>query len=665
MALVLNNIINHDTLQILRTKPAGPKGETRTDQRRHAQFLVAANCYFIADLAWGVLYAFHDKDALFPVLYIDCFLYFFFMFLSMLTWIRYIVAYLNKRGRKSKTLLYAVWAMFTLTLINLFVNIFRPFIFSFNDAHEYIPGSGRHLAFVVQIALYLVTTLYMFYIAHKAVGGEKARYYAVGLTCFSMEVFLILQIFAPNYPFYAAGLMVGIGVIHTFVEAGEKKEKMIYDHIANSLAEDYDAMYYINIETGEYREFAASSKYASMKVPVGGKDFYTETQANVDRFVHPDDRQFASGLYTKEVMLKKLEHKKSYSYKYRLMINGQPRFFLFTVLLAVDGEHFVLYEKDIDDELTAENMRLAEQKDHVTFSKIAEILAVNYDVIYYVDAADSSYISYECRNVYGDLNMQKSGDDFFVDSRKDIAMIVHKSDRDRVLNFVNKKHISRTLKNQKSCEIDYRVTAFKKTHYVRMSIRKATDGSHYIIGIENIDDEVKKEKQYLKALNTEKELARRDELTGIKNKNAYHELEASIQAGIDNGMDYLPFAFVVCDANNLKKINDSEGHVAGDEYIRNAAKLLCDIFAHSPVFRVGGDEFVVFLSGNDYSVRTELMEKLRSRILENQKSGSGPVLASGMAEFEPETDSLVTDIFDRADKEMYENKEEIKRKEKA
>ena len=130
-------------------------------------------------------------------------------------------------------------------------------------------------------------------------------------------------------------------------------------------------------------------------------------------------------------------------------------------------------------------------------------------------------------------------------------------------------------------------------------------------------------------------------------------------------MDYLPFAFVVCDANNLKKINDSEGHVAGDEYIRNAAKLLCDIFAHSPVFRVGGDEFVVFLSGNDYSVRAELMEKLRSRVLANQKSGLGPVLASGMAEFEPETDSLVTDIFDRADKEMYENKEEIKRKEKA
>ncbi len=665
LALVLNNIINHETLQVLKTRSDGSKGEIRPDVRRHAHFLIAANCYFLADIGWGFLYEHHDMDVLFPFLYIDCVLYFFFMFLSMLTWIRYIVAYLDKHGRKSRVLLYSVWAMFTVTLVDLIVNIFNPFIFSFNDAHEYIPGSGRHLAFIAQIALYLVTSTYMLYIAHKSVGMEKTRYIAVGLTGFSMELFLILQILDQNYPFYAAGLMVGIGVIHSYVEAGEKKEKEIYDHIANSLAKDYDAMYYINIETGEYREFSASQKYASMNVPVGGKNFYTETQANVDRFVHPDDRQFASSLYTKDVMLKKLEHKKSYSYKYRLMINGQSRYFLFTVLRAIDGEHLVLYEKDIDDELTAENIRLEKQKEGVTFSKIAEILAVNYDVIYYVDAANSSYVSYECRNVYGDLDMQKSGDDFFVDSRKDISMIVHKSDRDRVLNFVNKNHVSRALKNQKSISIDYRVTAFRKTHYVRMTIRKTTDDTHYIIGIENIDDEVKKEKQYLKALNTEKELARRDELTGIKNKNAYHELENSIQAGIDNGMDYLPFAFVVCDANNLKKINDTEGHVAGDEYIRNAAKLLCDIFAHSPVFRVGGDEFVVFLSGNDYSVRAELMEKLRSRVLENQKSGSGPILASGMAEFEPETDSLVTDIFDRADKEMYENKEDLKIRESA
>ncbi len=60
---------------------------------------------------------------------------------------------------------------------------------------------------------------------------------------------------------------------------------------------------------------------------------------------------------------------------------------------------------------------------------------------------------------------------------------------------------------------------------------------------------------------------------------------------------------------------------AGDEYLKENAKLLCDIFKHSPVFRVGGDEFVVFLRGDDYDRKQELMDKLRNQVLENKESG--------------------------------------------
>ena len=88
--------------------------------------------------------------------------------------------------------------------------------------------------------------------------------------------------------------------------------------------------------------------------------------------------------------------------------------------------------------------------------------------------------------------------------------------------------------------------------------------------------------------------------------------------------------------------------------------MLCDIFVHSPVFRVGGDEFVVFLRGSDYTSRLELMEKLRNQVLENKKSGNGPVLASGLAEYNPDSDSRVTEVLDRADREMYEDKQRLK-----
>lgn len=521
LALILNLIINHEALKDVRIRSVRLGGEAQT-AIRYNHFLMASNCYFIADIAWGLLYEFHAVDNLFPLLYLDCILYFMFMFLTMLTWIRYIVAYLNKTRPRTKALLYAVWTMFVLGLVYLVINYYYPFIFSFNENHEYITESGRHIAFVLQIALYLVTSTYMLHISRKSIGREKIRYRAVGLTCLAMEIFLIFQILDPSYPSYAMGLMIGICVIHIFVEADEKKEKEITDNIATGLAEDYEAMYYINIETGEYREFAKSEEYESMNVPVAGHDFYAETSANIDRYVHPDDREFAQSLYSKEAMLKNLEGRRSYSYKYRIMLDGQPRYFRFTVMRANDDRHFVLYEKDIDDEIT-------------------------------------------------------------------------------------------------------------------------------------------KEKQHLKALNTEKELARRDELTGVKNKTAYKELEKSVQSNIDNGLDYLPFAIVVCDANDLKRVNDSEGHVAGDEYIKESAMLLCDIYDHSPVFRVGGDEFVVFLRGIDHSAREELMEKLRCQVRKNLKAGSGPVLASGMAEYVPETDGFVSDVFDRADREMYEDKQDLKK----
>ena len=58
--------------------------------------------------------------------------------------------------------------------------------------------------------------------------------------------------------------------------------------------------------------------------------------------------------------------------------------------------------------------------------------------------------------------------------------------------------------------------------------------------------------------------------------------------------------------------------------------------------------------------KQELMDKLRNQVLENKESGTGAVIASGIAEYDPEKDSLVSEILDRADRAMYENKQKLK-----
>ena len=294
LALILHFIINGEALSYFSLRGGQRRSEQQTELR-YSYFLMAATFYYLADIVWGISYEHHDMSELFPVIYLDTIFYFVFMFLTMLTWIRYIVAYLDKRGRRSMVLLYTVWTMFTLGLIYLLINHFYPFIFSFNEKHEYIAEPGRYIAFILQIAVYMMTSSYLLYIAHKTNGQQKGRYIAVGLAG---------QIFDEDYPFYAMGLIIGTCVIHSFVEAGEKKEKEIYDHIAKSLAEDYEAMYYINIETGEYLEFSTSQEYESMNVPADGRDFFAETRVNAARYAHPDDREFAESLYYRETMIR-------------------------------------------------------------------------------------------------------------------------------------------------------------------------------------------------------------------------------------------------------------------------------------------------------------------------------------------------------------------------
>ena len=657
--LIINLILNRESLKDFGFREKG-QTEKRLVTVRYNHFVLAASCYFFVDMSWGILYGHREVQGLFPIIYSLTVLYFMFMLVTMLTWTRYIVAYLDKSGRSSNALLYGVWTMVAIGLLCLLFNCFFHFIFYYNDAHEYIGESGRYLAFLLQIAFYTVITAYMLTVAHKSTGRQKVRYEAVAATSLVLGGFLILQIIYAFLPFYAIGLMIGISLAHSFVQSGEKQEKVIHDRIASAMAEDYEAIFYIEIESSEYQLFAKSEKYMSINATAEGKDFFREVLDSIDECVYPEDREYAKSFYEKEKMLKSLEGKRSFSFKYRVMIKGKPRFFLFTVMRESNNQYLIFYEKDIEDELNAEKAQKENQKKTITFSQIAESLASNYDEVYYVDIVDSSYVCYQVNNLYGQLEINKTGEDFYKECILNVPQAIYRLDREAVMDFVNRDNMISALENHRIYSITYRILSSGRPKYTRMTVRKSSDGTHFIIGVENVDDEVRKEKQHLKELKTEKELARRDELTGVKNKTAYRELEETLQGNMDTGMDYLTFALVVCDTNNLKQVNDTHGHAAGDEYIKESVRLLCDIFVHSPVFRVGGDEFVVFLRGNDYTSRHELMEKLRNRVRENVKDGEGVIMAAGMSEYRPETDSFVSEVFERADKEMYENKQSLK-----
>lgn len=663
LAVIHHIIINHDILKNAKNEPKyGPR-------YRYRQFLNSILVFYIADLLWGFL----EEAKMRVLVYADTVLFFAIMAVSILLWTRYVVAFINKEGIKSKSLLGAGWAIFIFVISNLIINFFKPTIFRFTDEVEYVPETGRYFLLAAQFLMFILITVYSFFVSIKSEGSDKTHYMAVCLSGGVMAVFIVLQSFDAFAPFYTIGCFFANCIIHVFVEEDEKREREQitedarkgrerYTQIATSLANDYEAIYYINIETGKYLEVSVSESYETLNVPMEGEDFYKETRENAERYAHPDDREFAVSMYYKETMLKNLEGRKSYSYRYRIMVGDEARYYRFVVMLSEDGKHFVLCDKDIHDTITAETALLEKQKAHVTFSQIAESLASNYDVIYYVDIVTGEYMGYTSHNIYGELKIAQSGDDFFEETLKNLAGIVHPQDMERMVAAMDKDNMITALEGRKQYNVEYRLIIDGEAQNTRLSVRKSSDAIHFIIGVENIDEEVRMKNEHIRALNTEKELARRDELTGTRNKTAFTELEQSIQANIDGGTGCQPFALIVCDLNDLKKINDTEGHKAGDEYIRSSAKLLCDIFVHSPVFRIGGDEFAVFLSGPDLDASERLINKLRSKVLANLDKHEGPVIAVGMTEFKPGDDMNVTDVFDRADQLMYEDKRELKKR---
>lgn len=153
-------------------------------------------------------------------------------------------------------------------------------------------------------------------------------------------------------------------------------------------------------------------------------------------------------------------------------------------------------------------------------------------------------------------------------------------------------------------------------------------------------------------------VAYRDSLTGVKSKNAYADWVAGINDRISHGA-IAEFAVVVFDLNDLKRVNDTQGHEAGDEYIRQGCMLACRHFKHSPVFRIGGDEFVAILEGKDFEQRQFLIMAFNEEVELNLKEDK-PVVAAGMSDFRRDEDLLYLDVFVRADANMYHRKEVLK-----
>lgn len=174
--------------------------------------------------------------------------------------------------------------------------------------------------------------------------------------------------------------------------------------------------------------------------------------------------------------------------------------------------------------------------------------------------------------------------------------------------------------------LSYDVKQMEETHdtFTRLNITTHDEFADLAGSMKRIEGDVYNKMNELTAINREldqshletqkmTELASKDALTGVKNKIAYDNEVALLDEAIVNG-EVEPFGLAMIDLNYLKEINDEYGHDSGDVALIKLCTTICTIFAHSPVYRVGGDEFVVILRGRDYEHASSLIKEFNAKV---------------------------------------------------
>ena len=184
------------------------------------------------------------------------------------------------------------------------------------------------------------------------------------------------------------------------------------------------------------------------------------------------------------------------------------------------------------------------------------------------------------------------------------------------------------------------------------------DMRNYVQGILTAEEQTRAAQQKVAGMAI---LAFKDALTHVNSKVAYEKMKENLQDSINK--EKAEFAIVMMDVNNLKAINDNYGHDCGDKYIFGSCHIICGIYKHSPVYRIGGDEFLVLLRNSDYENRDALLKETEEAFKKSMNDTSVEPwerysAAFGMSEYQKGDD--VDAVFKRADENMYRNKASLK-----
>ncbi len=159
--------------------------------------------------------------------------------------------------------------------------------------------------------------------------------------------------------------------------------------------------------------------------------------------------------------------------------------------------------------------------------------------------------------------------------------------------------------------------------------------------------------------NEQKKEAEYDALTGLLNRRSFdRDIEKLEKSGA-------AYSLIIADIDNFKKINDTYGHLVGDEILKIMGEVLQSyVRKNTKSYRYGGEEFVVLLPGGDKKAAHIVAERLRD-VIENkgykvEKNGGYIYFTASFGAAQKEEGESAKSVIERADKALYMAKKEGK-----
>ena len=188
--------------------------------REYRGFLAGTFLYYIADACWGVFAGLEWTK----LLYVDTMFYFIAIAVSVLTWCRFVIAYLDIGKWKAQVLSWFGYMLLALYVVLLTANIFNNCVFYFDDMGHYHAGLIRCLIFYPLAAMNIVMAVFALTKTRTGPDAVRRRNVVIFLFCLTMAVAIVFQIGWPLWPYYAMGLLFGNCFLHVFVIEDERAE---------------------------------------------------------------------------------------------------------------------------------------------------------------------------------------------------------------------------------------------------------------------------------------------------------------------------------------------------------------------------------------------------------------------------------------------------------